>query len=88
MRTEKFDVGTTFTHPWVRNHDDNEPTTCMVTETRDGVIYLRGYQPDRTLSSWTGELSEAALETHFVLRNALQHSGDDTPSAVLNDKAG
>jgi len=29
------------------------------------------FRPDRTLSSWTGELSEAGLVTHFVLRNGL-----------------
>jgi hypothetical protein len=73
MRTElKYDVGTTFKHPWVRNQDDKKPTTCIVTETQGGVIHFRGYRPDRTLSSWTGEFSEAALETHFVLRNALR----------------
>jgi hypothetical protein len=73
MRTEvKYDVGTIFKHPWVHNHDDKKPTTCIVTQTRDGVIYFRGYRPDRTLSSWTAELSEAAFETHFVLRNALR----------------
>jgi hypothetical protein len=72
MRTEvKYDVGTTFKHPWARNHTDKKPTTCIISEIRDGVIYYRGYRSDRTLSSWTGELSEAALETHFVLRNAL-----------------
>ena len=76
MRTElKYNVGTTFKHPWLRNYDGKESTTCIVTETRDGLIYFRGYQPDRTLSSWTGELDEAALETHFVLRNALRTEG-------------
>ena len=68
MGTE-INVGTIFKHPWVRNHDK---TTCIVTETREGTIYFRGYRLDRTLSSWIGELSEAAFETHFVLRNALQ----------------
>jgi len=58
----KYDVGTTFKHPWVR----------IVTRIRDGVIYFRAYRPDRTLSSWTGELNETAFETHFVLRNALR----------------
>jgi hypothetical protein len=73
MRTEvKYDVGTIFKHPWIRDHDDKKPTTCIVTQTRDGVIYFRGYRPDRTLSSWTGRLSEAVFETHFVLRNALR----------------
>ena len=73
MRTEvKYDVGTIFKHPWVRNHDDKKPTTCIVTQTRDGVIYFRVYRPDRTLSAWTAELSEAVFETHFVLRNALR----------------
>jgi hypothetical protein len=73
MRTAmKNDVGTTFKHPWIRNQTDKKPTTCIVTQTRDGVIYFRGYRPDRTLSSWTAELSEAAFETHFVLRNALR----------------
>ena len=73
MRTEvRCDVGTIFKHPWVRDHDDKKLTTCIVTQTQDGVIYFRGYPPDRTLSSWTGELSEAVFETHFVLRNALQ----------------
>jgi hypothetical protein len=72
MRTLlNFDIGTTFKHPWVRNYDDKKPTTCILTETGNGVIYFRGYRPDRTLSSWTGELKEAALETHFVHRNAL-----------------
>jgi hypothetical protein len=73
MRTEvKYDVGTIFKHPWVRNHADKRPMTCIVTQTRDGIIYFRGYRPDRTLSSWIGELSEVAFETHFVLRNALR----------------
>ena len=71
MRTE-MNVGAIFKHPWLRNHGDKKPTTCIVTQTRDGVIYFRGYGPDRTLSSWTGELSGAAFETHFVLRNALR----------------
>ena len=71
MRTE-VTVGTTFKHPWVRNHADKKPITCIVTETRDGIIYFRRYRADRTLSSWTGELSEAAFETHLVLRNALR----------------
>ena len=71
MRTE-INVGTTFKHPRTRNHTDKKPTTCIVTQIRDGVIYFREYRPDRTLSSWTGELSEAAVETHFVLRNALR----------------
>ncbi len=56
MRTE-MSVGTIFKHPWVRDYDDNKPTTCIVTQNRDGVIYFRAYRPDRTLSSWTGELS-------------------------------
>jgi hypothetical protein len=68
----KYDVGTTFKHPWVRNQTDKTPTTCIVTRIRDGVIYFRAYRPDRTLSSWTGELNETAFETHFVLRNALR----------------
>ena len=71
MRTE-MDVGTMFKHPWVRNYGDKKPMTCIVTQTRNGVVYFRGYHPDRTLSSWTGELSEAAFETHFVLRKALR----------------
>jgi hypothetical protein len=71
MRTE-MGVGTIFKHPWIRNYDDKKPTTCIVTQNQDGVIYFRGYRPDRTLSSWTGELSQAILETHIVLRNALQ----------------
>jgi len=71
MGTE-MNVGTIFKHPWVRNHYNKKATTCIVTETREGTIYFRGYRPDRTLSSWIGELSEAAFETHFVLRNALQ----------------
>jgi hypothetical protein len=71
MRTE-MSVGTIFKHPWVRDYDDNKPTTCIVTQNRDGVIYFRAYRPDRTLSSWTGELSQRFLETHIVLRNALQ----------------
>ena len=42
MRTElKYDVGTTFKHPWVRNHDDKKPTTCIVTH-RDGLKFLDG----------------------------------------------
>jgi len=73
MRTEmKYDVGTRFRHPWVRNHSDKKSTTCIVTQIRDGVICFRGYRPDRTLGSWTGELSAAAFETHFVLGNALR----------------
>jgi hypothetical protein len=36
------------------------------------MIYFRGYRADRTLGSWTGELSEAAFETHNVLSNALR----------------
>ena len=73
MHTEiKYDVGTTFKHPWVRNDTDKKPATCIVTQIRNGVIHFRGYRPDRTLGSWTGELSEAAFETHFVLRNALR----------------
>jgi hypothetical protein len=71
MRTE-INVGTRFKHPRVRNYADKKPITCIITETRDGVIYFREYRPDRTLSSWIGELSEAAVETHFVLRNALR----------------
>jgi len=73
MRTEvKYDVVTIFKHPSVRTYADKKPMTCIVTQTRDGIIYFRGYRPDRTLSSWIGELSEAAFETHFVLRNALR----------------
>ena len=73
MRTKlRYDVGTTFKHPRVRNDTDKRSATCIVTQIRDGVIYFRGYRSDRTLSSWTGELSEAAFETHFVLRNALR----------------
>ena len=68
----KYDIGTTFRHPWIRNHADKRSTTCIVTRIRDGMIYFRGYRPDRTLGSWTGELSEAAFETPFVLRNALR----------------
>jgi len=68
----KYDVGTTFKHPWVRNQTDKKPTTCIITQIRDGVIYFRGYRSNRKLSSWTGELSEIAFETHFVLRNALR----------------
>jgi hypothetical protein len=71
MRTE-MNVGTIFKHSWLRNHGDKKPTTCIVTQTQDGVIYFRRYRPDRTLSSWTGELTEATFETHFVLRKALQ----------------
>ena len=71
MRTE-INVGTRFKHPWTRNDTDKKPTICIVTQIRDGVVYFREYRPDRTLSSWTGELSEAAVETHFVLRNALR----------------
>ena len=79
MRTAmKYDVGTTFKHPWIRNKTDKKPTTCIVSQIRDGVIYFRGYRPDRTLGSWTGELSEAALETHIVLSNALR-TEDDIP---------
>ena len=73
MRTElKYDVGTRFKHPWLRNHDDKKRTTCIVTQTRDGVVHFRGYRPDRTLTSWTAQLSAAAFETHFVLRHALR----------------
>ena len=73
MRTEmRYDVGATFKHPWIRNNADKKPITCIVTQTGDGVIYFRGYWPDRTLSAWTGELSKAVFETHFVLRNALR----------------
>jgi hypothetical protein len=73
MRTVlKYDVGTTFKHPWIRNHADKKPTTCIVSQIRDGVIYFRGYRPDRTLGSLTGELSEAAFQTHLVLGNVLQ----------------
>jgi hypothetical protein len=73
MRTEmRYNVGTTFKHPWVRNDIDKKPTTCIITQIQDGVIYFRGYRSDRTLSSWTGELNEAAFETHFVLGNALR----------------
>jgi hypothetical protein len=73
MRTAtKYDVGTTFKHPWIRNHADKKPTTCIVSQIRDGVIYFRGYRPDRTLGSLTGELSEAAFQTHLVLSNVLQ----------------
>ena len=73
MRTKvKYDVGTVFKHPWIRNHADKKPMTCIVTQTRGDLIYFRGYRPDRTLSSWTAELSEAVIETHFVLRNALR----------------
>jgi hypothetical protein len=76
----KFDIGATFKHPWVRNDDDKKPTTCIVTETVDGLIYFRGYRSDRTLSSWTGRLNEAALETHFVLRNALRTAAGSSAS--------
>jgi len=73
MRTKlRYDVGTTFKHPWVRNDTDKRSATCIVTQIRNGVIYFREYRSDRTLSSWTGELNEAAFETHFVLRNALR----------------
>jgi hypothetical protein len=73
MRTvTNYDVGTTFKHPWVRNFSDKRPSTCIVTQIRDGVVYFRGYRPDRTLSAWTGELSDAAFETHVVLSNALR----------------
>jgi hypothetical protein len=75
----KYDVGTTFKHPWVRNHTDKQLTTCIVTQIRDGVVHFRGYRPDRTLGSWTGELSDAAFETHLVLRNALRTEDSDTP---------
>ena len=64
-------AGTTFKHPWIRNHADNKPTSCIVTQTRDGVIYFREYRPDRTLSSRTEEMNEAIFQTHFVLRNVL-----------------
>jgi hypothetical protein len=77
MRTVlKYDVGTTFKHPWIRNHADKKPTTCIVSQIRDGVIYFRGYRPDRTLGSLTGELSEAAFQTHLVLGNVLQIEDD------------
>ena len=70
MRTKvKYDVGTIFKHPWVRDHGDKKPTTCIVTRTRNLFSRIR---PDRTLSSWTGKLSEAPFDTHFVLRNALR----------------
>ena len=87
MRTAmKCDVGTTFKHPWVRNQTDKKPTTCIVNQIRDGVIYFRGYRPDRTLGSWTGELSEAVFETHIVLSNALRTEDDipdwGTPAAL------
>jgi hypothetical protein len=75
----KYDVGTTFKHPWVRNHTDKKLTTCIVTQIRDGVIHFRGYRPDRTLGSWTGELSDAAFETHLVLGHALRTEDNDTP---------
>jgi hypothetical protein len=43
MRTKvKYDVGTIFKHPWVRDHGDKKPTTCIVTQTRERVIYFRG----------------------------------------------
>jgi len=70
--TVKYDVGTTFKHPWVRNFNDKKPSTCIVTQIRDGVIYFRGYRPNHSLSSWTGELSDAAFETHTVLGKALR----------------
>ena len=75
----KYDVGTRFKHPWVRNNTDKKATTCIVTQIRDGVVHFRGYRPDRTLGSWTGELSDAAFETHLVLRNALRTEDNDTP---------
>ena len=85
MRTAtKYDVGTTFKHPWIRNHADKKPTTCIVSQIRDGVIYFRGYRPDRTLGSLTGELSEAAFQTHLVLGNALQID-DDIPDSEPSD---
>jgi hypothetical protein len=79
MRTAtNYDVGTTFKHPWIRNQTDKKPTTCIVTQIRDGVVYFRGYRPDRTLGSWTGELSAAAFTTHIVLGNVLRIE-DDAP---------
>jgi hypothetical protein len=73
MRTAtNYDIGTTFKHPWIRNQTDKKPTTCIVTQIRDGVVYFRGYRPDRTLGSWTGELSAGAFETHIVLGNVLR----------------
>ena len=79
MRTAtNYDVGTTFKHPWIRNQADKKPTTCIVTQIRDGVVYFRGYRPNRTLGSWTGELSEPAFETHLVLSNVLRIE-DDSP---------
>jgi hypothetical protein len=79
MRTAtNYDIGTTFKHPWIRNQTDKKPTTCIVTQIRDGVVYFRGYRADRTLGSWTGELSAAAFATHIVLSNALR-IGDDIP---------
>jgi len=81
MRTvTNYDIGTTFKHPWIRNQADKKPTTCIVTQIRDGVIYFRGYRPNRTLGSWTGELSEAAFETHLVLSNVLR-IGEDSPGS-------
>lgn len=76
----KYDVGTTFKHPWMRNQADKKPTICIVSQIRDGVIYFRGYRPDRTLGSLTGELSEAAFQTHLVLGNILRIE-DDSPDA-------
>ena len=79
MRTAtNYDIGTTFKHPWIRNQTDKKPTTCIVTQIRDGVVYFRGYRQDRTLGSWTGELSAAAFETHVVLSNILRIE-DDIP---------
>jgi len=79
MRTAtNYDVGMTFKHPWIRNHTDKKPTICIVTQIRGGVIYFRGYRSDRTLGSWTGELSEPAFETHIVLSNVLRIE-DDVP---------
>ena len=72
----KYDVGTRFKHPWVRNNTDKKATTCIVTQIRDGMIYFRGYRADRTLGSWTGELSAAAFETHIVLSNVLRIDED------------
>jgi hypothetical protein len=80
----KYDVGTTFKHPWIRNQSDKKPTTCIVSQIRDGVIHFRGYRPDRTLGSWTGELNEAVFATHIVLSNVLRMEDDipDSPAVV------
>jgi hypothetical protein len=87
MRTAtKYDVGTTFKHPWIRNHADKKPTTCIVSQIRDGVIYFRGYRPDRTLGSLTGELSEAAFQTHLVLSNVLQIEDELPADAEASDQ--